>query len=407
MRARRLLLAGLSVMLLLATVGARADQVVDGSRYCDGSAGPAKGDGSPSQIAVHAKVLSRAFAKACRREGGLVTYLGTGTRRGVSGLMARRLPFVGSDVPLSTSEWLLMHKGDYNWVSPVHQIPLYVDGWAIAYNLPCRGPTLKLRSNVLGLMFTGVITKWNDRLLTLDNPWLETCVQSIRLARRSDDAAATDAFQDYLAKRNPNWTPYRKGLTPQRWPTASFACSALGDAGMVNCVSSYRGSIGYIGMATARTNKLKTALVENAGGSFVAPSSSACTAAAATALPPPGTSPDTVPVQGGTPWIPATLGDWSTVSITDPANGPDGAPAYPICSFSYVFALQNWSQGYSGFVGTAATRAVVDYLLTALRPSTQQLLAVNGYAALPANFRKIAEDGVKSISFFRFTTGPL
>jgi ABC-type phosphate transport system substrate-binding protein len=308
---RALIPLALGVALLAGMTPARPDMVGPGTDYCDGQAARSRGEGTPAQTAVHTKIFSRAFAKACAKEAGLVSYLGTGTRRGFLGMMARRIPFAGSDVPLSTADWALVQKGDYTWNSPVHQIPLYVDGWAVAYNLPCAGPQLKLRSQTLALMYQNVITSWNDPILGVDNPWLSTCNQRIRLARRADDAAATDAFQDYLAKRNPVWTPYRRGVTPQRWPTSAFACSGLGDAGMVNCVRSFRGSVGYVSIATAKALRLKVALVENAGGALVPPTPAACTAAAATATPPPGTSPVTLPNGTRTAWMPATQGDWS------------------------------------------------------------------------------------------------
>jgi ABC-type phosphate transport system substrate-binding protein len=395
---RAVLSIALGVALLAGVMPARSDMVGPGTEYCDGQAARSRGEGSPSQAAVHTKIFARAFAKACGKEAGLVSYLGTGTRRGFLSMMARRVPFAGSDIPLSTSDWALVQKGDYTWNSPVHQIPLYVDGWAIAYNLPCAGPQLKLRSQTLALIYQGVITSWNDTILSTDNEWLATCNQRIRLARRADDAAATDAFQDYLAKRNPNWIPYRRGVTPQRWPTSAFACSGLGDAGMINCVRSFRGSIGYVSIATAKALRLKVALVENASGSLVPPTPAACTAAAATAVPPPGTSPVALPNGTTTAWVPATQGDWSTVSIADAIDG------YPICSFTYLIILQNWLQGYAGFMSTATTRATVDYFTVALSKPTQASLAAAGYASLPESMRKVAMEGISAVSFYRYTT---
>jgi hypothetical protein len=105
------------------------------------------------------------------------------------------------------------------------------------------------------------------------------------------------------------------------------------------------------------------------------------------------------------PWYPATLGDWSAVTITDapdPASG--GSPSYPICSFSYAFVLQDWFSGYGGTVGGSVTRSVVDYFWVALQDGTQAKLSSAGYAPLPANVREIARAGVLAISYFYFTT---
>ncbi|MFN2641861.1 MAG: substrate-binding domain-containing protein, partial [Actinomycetota bacterium] len=312
---RALMTLALALTSVAAILPAHADHVAPGSEFCDITRPTIlRGDGSPTLVDAHTKILTRAFARACRREAGSVGYRGTGRARAVEALENRHILFVGSDKPLSPEEWALTMKGSGASTVPVNQIPLYIDAWAIVYNIPCRGPQLKLRSQVLGLMYAGLVKTWDDRLLQLDNPWLATCAQTIRLARRVDDAAATDTFQDYLAKRNPYFQPYRDGLAPERWPTSAFACSGLLDAGMVNCVNSFRGSIGYMSLAIARQSRMKLALVENASGAFVAPSAATCTAAAATAVPPPGTGREVVGGDVEVPWVPATQSDWSAIS---------------------------------------------------------------------------------------------
>ncbi|MCA1834001.1 MAG: hypothetical protein ABR548_12100, partial [Actinomycetota bacterium] len=81
--------------------------------------------------------------------------------------------------------------------------------------------------------------------------------------------------------------------------------------------------------------------------------------------------------------------------------------SYPICSFEFAFVLQNWAQAYSSQVATDQMRELVDYLLVAVRPQTQRSLSLAGYAPLPENFRQIAEDGIRSISYFDYTTLPI
>lgn len=398
-----------ALLLLSGVTGAlaRADNVAYGTYFCDGTAIPSTGEGSLSQVSVHTDVFVPAFSAACLSESGRVNYVGTGDQQGIQSLTGRTRPFVGSDVPLTAQQKAQMETAPGR-ASLVHQIPLYVDGWAIAYNVPCAGPQINLRSNVLSLIYSGVITKWNDRALVTDNAWLAGCNEPIRLTKRSDVAGATAVFQDYLSKRNPHWVPFKQGVAGQQWPTLNFACSGGGEGGMVNCIKTFRGSIGYVRMSVAASSGLTIAKVENSSGSFVSAGATSCSAAAAAAVLPPGTTPMALPptspgIPTRTPYWPATIGDWSTVSMTDAPDGADGSKSYPICSFSYLFVLQQWYGGYGGNLGSNAARGVVDYFTVALYDSTQASLTGSGLAPLPAKGRELSRAGIGSVSFYYFT----
>lgn len=383
---------------------ARSDQVARDTKPCDGRADSALGEGTFSQTTVYAEIFSKAFAKACPKEAGLLNYLGTGDRPGILALQARRRAFAGSDVPLSPEDKLAVELGFSGRMSQVHQIPLFVHGWTVGYNIPCAGPALNFRSRVLALIYSRVITTWNHPLLVLDNPWLVRCAQTIKLTKRADQAGATAVFQDYLSRRNPEWAQYRRGITGQRWPTLDFACSGLGDRGMANCVRNVRGAIGYVSLPQAKAFGLKIGKVENSTGSFAAPGPEGCSAAAATAVTPPGTSPATLPDGTVTPWVPATLGDWSTVSITDAPDGLSSAPSYPICAFTYVFIIQWWYGGYGNFASQGMVRTVVDYFTAAFSDAGQSRLTRFGYAPLPPRIRQISREGIASVSWYNVTT---
>ncbi len=406
---RRALTVVLALGCAFAAVPASADNVAVGfTWYCDGKASRAIGEGSASQIRVHSEIFIRTFNKVCKREANRVSYLGIADRSGINAILNRTRPFGTADVPLTPAEKLQVEISSKGQHSPVHQIPLYVGGYAIAYNVPCAGPPIRFRSKVLGLIYAGVITRWDHDLLRQDNPWLQKCGRSIRLTRRADQAGSTAVVQDYLAKRNPEWVPFRQGVAGEEWPTLEFACAGLGDRGMVNCISSVNGAIGYVSIAAARQSRLLAGKMENATGTFVDPLPANCTTAADTAVPPPGTSEGKLPDGQRQPWVPATLGDWSTVSITDARDQVDATgktkPSYPICSFSFAFVLQNWFGGYNKSQRPTAARTVVDYFTVALRDATQNLLTAAGYGPLPPRIRQIGRDGINSVSFYGQTT---
>ncbi|MCA1841096.1 MAG: substrate-binding domain-containing protein [Actinomycetota bacterium] len=384
---------------------ALADDLALGTSFCDGKASPATGEGSLGQVALHADVFAPAFSSGCPLEGGLVSYLGTGDQSGITALTARGRAFAGSDVPLTSVQKAQLEVA-FGRYSQVHQVPLYIDGLAIAYNIPCSGPAINFKSQILSLIYSGVVTRWNDPLLvnTPGNNWLATCNETIQLTKRSDlGSGATTVFQDYLSKRTPYWSAFKYSSGAAQWPTQTFGCSGLGDSGMVNCITSHRGAIGYLRMAVASGNGLKVGNIENVTQSLVAPSSSGCASAADSAVTPPGLGSNSVPGLQLPSFYPATLGDWSAVSMTDAPDGL-GTHSYPICFFSYAFVLQGWNSGYGGTVGVTVERSVYDYFTIALADSTQAALSSHGVAPLPQKLLQIGRDGIKSMSFYNITS---
>lgn len=400
----------ITVLLVVAssTAGiASADNVSFDSSYCDGKASTVSGEGSKAQVTAHSQVFSRAFASACPSESSLITYIGTSDQNGLTAIKNRTIGFAGTDAPLTTLQKTQM-EAVLGRASLVHQIPMYVEGWAIAYYLPfCPGPPINFRSRVLGMIFSGQITTWDHPLLLEANPWLSTCRnKSIQLTKRQDKAGSTRAFQDYLTKRNPEWFQYSRGIASQEWPTLVFACSGDGEEGMASCVGQRDGAIGYVGMGIAAENGLTVGRVENASTLFVSPSPQTCTEAANLSLTPPGTPGISIPptFEGyptSVPPIPPTTGDWSAVSMTD----TPGVNTYPICAYSYEIVFQQWfgAYGRDGNFNGRALRTLVDYLTVALSPTTQAQLPGIGLTPLPERIRQAGLDGVKAVSFANFT----
>lgn len=378
--------------------------LIENSSYCDGTGQSATGEGSLSQLAVHFDAFIPEFISGCAT-GGLVNFLGTGDAAGASSMLNRTRPFAGSDVPLTAAEKQqieLDSAGLRLRRTVVHQVPLYVNGWAVAYNLSCTSEPVKFRSTVLSLIYSGVVTRWNDSALTLDNPGLANCAQGIKLTRRSDPAGATLIFKDYLSKRTAWWIAYKQPVMNTQWPTLNFACRGLGEDGIAGCIASNPGSIGYVETRVAVENGLRLGRVENASFAFVPPSATACTTAAESAPIPPGTpgtdidnplpqgfGPDRFVVAPASP----TMSDWSNVSLTDSAAG------YPICAFSYAFIFNSWVAGYASNVSAGVARTTADYLWTAVSARAQVHLPALGLGRLPPNAVSVSRAGLESIRF--------
>ncbi len=370
--------------------------------FCDQRTAATLGQGSASQAVVHTEIFMRAYRAACKKASS-VTFLGTGEAQAVRVMKSRLLPttFAGSELAMSPADKLItefdLDKLYYRY-SPLLQIPLYVNGIAIAYNIPCRVPAVKFRSQILSLIFSGSITRWSDPTLVQDNPKLATCNVPIRLVKRADSAPATTIFKDFLAKRNPQWQTLKLEGANQQWPTLNFACSGGGDAGMANCIRSFRGAIGYVQLSVAVARGLTLGLVENVAGSFVAPSAATCGAAANSATIPPGIQSSNVAGVYNTKAVPAAMGDWSTVSITDAPNGAGGPPSYPICGLSYAFVFYSMGNAYGLNIPGPVMRNVIDYFWVALYDTTQRKLASFGYAPLPAKILQASREAVLAMT---------
>jgi phosphate transport system substrate-binding protein len=343
-----------------------------------------------TQTINHYRLFLNRFSAECRKDAaGVVNVVADSPDSVVRAMLfreldilGRRYVFYGLDRPLTSAE-LNQISGDTGSyllrVSPVVQIPLWVNGIGVSYNLGCTSEPLHLSSVALSKIFTGVVTRWNHDLITIDNPSLENCDQAIRVGVRSDPNEGTAAFKDYLSKRNTGWRTYLADGMNTRWPPSLFpSCRGRGDAGMAACIAGEPGSIGYVGFGTAFREGLQLAEVQNKTG-FVAPSYDACTEAASNRA-------------AGYPGR-ADL-DWSPVSLTD---GPIG---YPVCHLEFGMAFEKMITAYQARVGKYQIQSVKDYLITALLASTQQRLPRYGAAPLPDWVRDLAQQGVELISYF-------
>jgi ABC-type phosphate transport system substrate-binding protein len=420
-RVRRVLVLATLLTSLATTIPGRAadgvDRFIQSSRFCDSQTsfrpGPATIDGPASQLAVHTEVFEPAYAAACRLGSGLVTYLGTGDQAGINAVLDRRAEraFGTSDIPLSPVEymqaWLDLRAPDRRGRTvQINQIPLFVTVNSVAFNLSCKITRLNLRSAVLSAIYSGTVTKWNDRLLTLDNPELATCAYPIRVVKRADFAGSSFTFKDYLSKRNPQWDYYKQPGQNQTWPTVTNACPALDEDGMAECIATTQNSIGYLQYHVAKLAHLRTAYLDSITSqaqpdpklTFIGPSPQGCTTAAASALVPPPLKSTTIPIGTVTKYettsFSYTRGDWSTISLTDAPQG------YPLCSFGYAMVYQSYQIAYFGQQFTAhMARTAIDYLWTAIGASVQGRLPAFDYGSLPPSVVEVSRQGISDLRY--------
>ncbi|HEX9774404.1 MAG TPA: substrate-binding domain-containing protein [Actinomycetota bacterium] len=363
--------------------------------YC--SAGSSiSGTGASFAKNAHNNVFIPAYDGDCGE--GAVSYSSTGSGAGKLATRNRTHAFGGSDEPLDATEVAIDSgdTGDPNApnpggrVSPLHHIPIALGAVTVSYNLAICGITgqeaISLRSPMIAGIFSGAITKWNDPLLTLENPNLANCNRSITLVVRADGSGTTYAFKDYLSKRNPLFQAYKSNDFNTAWPAEDLGLNTPvrgpGNGGVADGVKNNDASIGYVELSTAKSKGLKWALVDGATGVFNAPDdgrSANCELAATGATHPPSTlSPG-----------------WDAVSITDTPN----PLAYAICTFTYALVYNDLATAFGGAMSRAQAQTLVDYMNRALEPDVQDALADHGYAPLPASLQAVAQAGMASVAY--------
>ena len=224
------------------------------------------GAGASFPAPIYAK-WADAYNKAT---GVRVNYQSVGSSAGMKQIGAKTVDFGASDAPLTDDE---VAKGG------LIQFPTVIGGVVPVVNIKGIAPgQLKLTGQVLGDIYLGKITKWNDAAIGALNAGVPLPDAAIAVVRRADGSGTSFNFTNYLSKVNPEWTTNGGEGTAVNWPTGA---GGKGNEGVSAFVQRLPNSIGYVEYAYAKQNKMAHVLLKNADGQFVAPSDDSFKAAAA------------------------------------------------------------------------------------------------------------------------------
>ncbi|HEV7801344.1 MAG TPA: phosphate ABC transporter substrate-binding protein PstS, partial [Burkholderiales bacterium] len=224
------------------------------------------GAGATFPAPVYAK-WAEAYQKAT---GNRVNYQSIGSSGGIRQIRAKTVDFGASDAPLKPEE--LAKDG-------LVQFPTVIGGVVPVVNIPGIKPgQLKLNGQVLGDIYLGKITKWNDKAIADLNAGTPLPNQDIGVVRRADGSGTSFIFTNYLSKVNAEWKEKIGEGQSVQWPVG---LGGKGNEGVAAFVQRLPGSIGYVEYAYAKQNKLAHTVLQNASGAFVSPDDSTFKAAAA------------------------------------------------------------------------------------------------------------------------------
>jgi phosphate transport system substrate-binding protein len=202
--------------------------------------------------------------------GVKINYQSVGSGAGIKQIEAKTVDFGASDMPLKDEE--LKAKG-------LMQFPTVIGGVVPVVNIKGIAPgQLKLNGQVLGDIFLGKITKWDDAAIKALNPTLALPADVISPVRRADGSGTSFIFTNYLSKVNTDWKSKVGEGTAVNWPVGA---GGKGNEGVAAFVNRLPNSIGYVEYAYVKQNKMTFAVLQNASGAFVAPDDLTFKAAAA------------------------------------------------------------------------------------------------------------------------------
>src|SRR5437879_6107604 len=287
-----------------------------------------------------------------------IDYQSIGSGGGIKQIQARTIDFGASDAPMTDAE-MKASPGE------LLHIPTVLGAVVLTYNLQGITQPLRFSPDVIGDIFLGKITKWNDPRIKADNSDATLPAVDITVVHRAESSGTSFVFTDYLAKVSADWKQKVGADKAPNWPVGQ---GGKGNEGVTGMIKQQPNTIGYVELAYATQNKLPVALIKNKSGNFVAPSLDSTTAAAAESV--------------------AQTPDDLRVSITDAA----GAQAYPIASYTYVLIYKEQKNAAKG-------KALVDFLWWDIHDGQDVSKDPQyPYAPLPAQIRQKAEAKLNSIT---------
>ena len=302
-------------------------------------------------------VYQKWFDAFNKKTGVQVNYQSIGSGGGIRQFTEGTVDFGASDAPMTADQMSAVS-------GKVIHIPTVLGAVVLTYNLPAlANAPLKLDGLAVADIFMGKITKWNDRRLVSLNPGVKLPEGDIIVVHRSDGSGTSFIFTDYISKVSSEWKEKVGNAASVNWPVG---LGGRGNEGVTQQVKQSEGSIGYVELIYAVSNKLPYAQLKNAGGKFVTPSLESVTAAAASAK-----------FEKNTDF---------RVSIT---NAP-GDATYPISSFTWLLVQPDMKDA----VKAKAMRNFLDWMIT---DEAQGMASTLTYAMLPKPVVSLIKDRLKTL----------
>jgi phosphate transport system substrate-binding protein len=220
--------------------------------------------GTAASAATTLKSSGSSFAngimQACKTNVGGVdlTYTSTGSGTGRSQFAAKTTDFGMSDGLFTAG------TQPANFV----YVPLVGGPVAIVLNVP-GVKTLNLTGDVIGKLYTGKITKWNDKAIAALNKGVKLPALAVQPVYRSGSSGTSENFSNYLVQTaaGNGWKTNGTFASANTVVGTSAATSTV----LVTTVKSTSGAFGYADLSDVAASGLNYASVQNGAKQFIKP----------------------------------------------------------------------------------------------------------------------------------------
>jgi phosphate transport system substrate-binding protein len=278
-----------------------------------------------------------------------------GSGAGRTALADLQVDFAGTD-GLVKDEDKPKYKGGELLYIPTVAAPI-----TVSYKL-AGVKDLVLDAAVLGRIFSGALTSWDDAAIRALNPSAKLPATKIVPVVRQDSSGTTENFTKFLAAAAPSAFTVKAASQPD-WP-AAITTRSPGNSGVAGSVKGTEGAVGYVDLADAKAAGLAYASIRNKAGKDVQPTVQSAVAALA--------------------------GTTVNADLTyNPLDAP-GAEAYPITAPTWVLVYAKQTDPEKA--------KLLKSFLGFLVGDAQKLAEPNDYAALPADLATRARAQVEKIA---------
>ncbi|PZQ89955.1 MAG: phosphate ABC transporter substrate-binding protein [Leifsonia xyli] len=310
-----------------------------------------------------------------------ITYTESGSTQGRNDFRTGVADFGVSEIPYAISN---SNEGDLRPQRGFAYMPIVAGGTAFMYNIQIAGrqvTNLRLSGENLALIFTGVITSWNDKRIAADNPGLAASLPAIPIVPvvRSDGSGTSAQFTLWMRQQLPSvWNAYcdrvgrprvadgNCGVT-SNYPVVSGSgfVSRAGANGVASYVAQAQavGSITFVEYSYALNLGFPVVKMLNAGGYYTEPTAANVAVALLSAQI--NENRDSV--------------DYLTQDLRN-VYGSSDPRVYPLSSYSYIILPTDVGFNFTAEKG----RTLADfgaYFLCEGQQSAEDL----GYSPLPIN----------------------
>lgn len=203
--------------------------------------------------------FANAIMQACKTNvgGADLTYNSTGSGTGRSQFAAKTTDFGMSDGLYTPGS----QPGNFVYV------PLVGGPVAIVVNIPGVN-TLNLTGDLLGKLYTGKITKWNDAEIVKINKGVKLPALAVQPVYRSGSSGTSENFTNYLAQiAGSGWVKNGTFSSANTVVGTSAATSTV----LMTTVKSTAGAFGYGDLSDAVANGMTSAAILNGANQYVKP----------------------------------------------------------------------------------------------------------------------------------------